>query len=360
MSPPQLTSPPQGTQGGTSPGLDPSDLTTWISQSLERNQQAMTQSLELAQQSILQQVNAKFDSLRPQEARYPLDSSFTPSAPTCQDSAGRARAVTDPGQEVASVLGIQPRTNWQIVGDRDSIELSKVRKNMLSGENTNDSGAVMKQEHWPHNLVSHASAKKPQKHSELSMLQFQEGFLAKILLEADPALLETKVKNKMLFFHYISKLSYSLPWPQVLEVAAKFFRGLEHMRFSWDDWSLIHAHLQTSFEQVKIASIQHKFNGGGGNFQGGAAGGGQNPGPPKQADTVGVPHNWMRSKNFCIKWNQGHCTIQVDANNSHVFAEGKSAVQHLCAGCFVTGNKHEKGHGASNCSKKPFQSSLFR
>ena len=103
----------------------------------------MTQSLEQAQQSILQQVNAKIDSLRPKEARYPLDPSFTPSAPTCQDSAGRARAVTDPGQEVASVLGIQPRTNWQIVGDRESIELSKVRKKMLSGENTNDSGAVM-------------------------------------------------------------------------------------------------------------------------------------------------------------------------------------------------------------------------
>ena len=132
------------------------------------------------------------------------------------------------------------------------------------------------------------------------------------------------------------------------------------MRFSWDDWSIIHAHLQTSFEQVKIASLQQKFGGGGGGFQGGAAGGGQPSGPPKQADTVGVPHTWMRSKNFCIKWNQGHCTIQVDANNSHVFGEGKSAVQHLCAGCFVSGNKHEKGHGASNCSKKPFQTSLFR
>ena len=89
----------------------------------------------------------------------------------------------------------------------------------------------MRQEHWPHNLVSHASVKKPQKHSELSMLQYQEGFLAKILLEADLALLEPKVKKKMLFFHYISKLSYLLSWPQVLEVAAKFFRGLEHMRF---------------------------------------------------------------------------------------------------------------------------------
>ena len=53
---------------------------------------------------------------------------FSPSAPTCQDSAGRAHAVTDPGQEVASVLGIQPRTNCQIIGDRESIELSKVRK----------------------------------------------------------------------------------------------------------------------------------------------------------------------------------------------------------------------------------------
>ena len=56
--------------------------------------------------------------------------------------------------------------------------------------------------------------------------------MAKGLLAADPNLLEPKVKNKLLFFHYISKLTYFLPWPQVLEVAAKFFCGLEHMRFS--------------------------------------------------------------------------------------------------------------------------------
>ena len=320
----------------------------------------MAQSLERSQQAILDQVNSKIDSIRPKDPRFPLDSTFNPSAPTCQDSAGRARAVTDPGQEVASVLGIQPRTNWQIVGDRDSIELSKVRKNMLSGENTNDAGAVMRQEHWPHNLVSHASAKKPGKHSELSLLQFQEGFLAKILLEADPTRLEPKVKNKLLFFHYISKLSYSLPWNQVLEVVAKFFRGLEHMRYSWDDWTIIHAHLQTSFEQVKIAALQPKFGGSGGGFQGGAAGGAHPPGLPKQADTVGVPHAWMRTKQFCIKWNQGHCTTPVDANNSHVFSEGKPPVQHICAGCFVTGNRQEKTHGAANCSKKPFAQHLFR
>ena len=236
---------------------------------------------------------------------------------------------------------------------------------MVSGENTNDTGAVMQQTHWPHNLVSHASGKKPQKHAELSLLQFQEGFLAKILLEADPTKIEPQVRNKILFFHFLTKLSYSLPWAQVLEMAAKFFRGLEHMRFSWDDWNVIHAHLQTSLDQVKIAALHQRGGGYGGGGHGGGgsyggAGGGSPAGQGAAADTVGVPHSWMRGKHICIKYNQGFCKIPVDATASHVFAEGKPPVQHICAGCFALGNKSERQHGASSCSKKPFTSSLFR
>ena len=97
-------------------------------------------------------------------------------------------------------------------------------------------------------------------------MQFTEGMLGKMFLEADPDRLDLRLKNQMLFFHFLVKISYSLPWNLVLEVPARHFRALEQLHSSWDDWEQIHSSLKTAYEQVRISAFLQK---GAGNSPGG-------------------------------------------------------------------------------------------
>ena len=232
-----------------------------------------------------------------------------------------------------------------------------MKKSMTSGENSSDQGTVLAQHHWPHALVSIASSSKPDKHSKLSFMQFTEGMIGKMLLEADPDLLDPRLKNQMLFFHFLVKISYSLPWNLVLEVAARHFRALEQLHTSWDDWDSIHTALKTAYEQVRMSAFLQK---GAGNSPGGGGGGNGAPGAPKTDDLCfGIPTRWIRSKSICVKFNFATCQTQGD----HVVSSGKPPVNitvlHVCAGCFNKGQS-VKEHGAKTCPNRPHQTSLFR
>ena len=347
----QFNHSPTNSPSAASPSASDIDsLKHWIAQS--------QQDLLLQVQSSVQQ---QLEHAHPHHQRIPLANDYpganissSAPAPSCGESAGRARAVRYKNESVVSVLGITPRTNWEFVGDRNSVDIGRMKKTMTSGENSCDQGTVLSQIHWPHSLVSIASSSKPAKHSKLTFSQFTEGMIGKMLLEADPDRLDPRLKNQMLFFHFLIKISYSLPWNLVLEVAARHFRALEQLHTSWDDWDAIHTALKTAYEQVRMSAFLQK----GGN---GPAGGGGGPTPAPKGDELcfGIPTRWIRSKNICVKFNFESCQSQAD----HVVAIGKPPVNttilHLCAGCFNKGQS-TKAHGAKSCPNRPHQSSLFR
>ena len=113
--------------------------------------------------------------------------------PTCGENVARARAVRVLGGSFSSVLGIVPKTNWEIVGSGYNIDIGKLRRNMVSGENSGYHGTVMSQSlDFP---VSQSSSKKPDKHGQITFQKFQEAMLVKSLIEADPLTFDHRVKN---------------------------------------------------------------------------------------------------------------------------------------------------------------------
>ena len=110
--------------------------------------------------------------------------------PTCGENVARARAVRVLGGSFSSVL---PKTNWEIVGSGYNIDIGKLRRNMVSGENSGYHGTVMSQS--IDFLVSQSSSKKPDKHGQITFQKFQEAMLVKSLIEADPLTFDHRVKN---------------------------------------------------------------------------------------------------------------------------------------------------------------------
>ena len=247
-----------------------------------------------------------------------------------------------------------------------SVDLNKIKKNMVSGKHRTNQGIVLRQQFWPHNCVSPASAHLMADgvipaFDNLTFAQYQEGMLQKILIDAASSL-DPAVKNKLKFQSFLIKLSYSLTWPQVRAIGDRFLEAWEHKTVEWDDWEPIKTFLTEAAEQTRLSAILRP-----GAVPGavGAAPHSNPARPPKPnggfpkrgwvTDANGVPWSYMKSKGICCQFNNKNCEIKGD----HKI--GDATVHHWCGGCYATSKGSVKeAHAAVGCKKGPFNNkSLF-
>ena len=282
-------------------------------------------------------------------------------------SSGNLQMVKPGNPAMARALGVNPRVNWAFKGDMDDVDISKLKKmNLVSGKNRTNEGLVLQQHYWPHDCVSRASLHllpagfnfAKLKHEDLSFAMFQEGFAQKILM--DTASLDKTVKHKLMFQSKLIRMSYTLPWTDILSISEQFFEAFEFNQASWDDWDEIERFLKDAYEQAKMASFLKP-----GVVPAGAA---SNPlapaaaanprGPKKERKYVdnanGVPWKYMKEQKICGGYNIGSCERKGD----HKI--GSETVFHYCAGCFGKSKGEEKKeHRAVDCPKGPFDRNLF-
>ena len=73
------------------------------------------------------------------------------------DQSGRSQVIHPGNPDAAREMNFNPPINWGLQGDMNNIDLSKIKKNMVSGRDRTSEGIVMKQTYWPHNCLSKAS-----------------------------------------------------------------------------------------------------------------------------------------------------------------------------------------------------------
>ena len=90
-----------------------------------------------------------------------------------------------------------------------------------------------------------------------------------------------------------------------------------------------------------------QFRGGAGRF---------NSAPPAgESNIKGVPTQFLKENNLCIKYNQGKCK-EKGSSHKHPFEDSKTLF-HQCAACLKKAAKTDESHGASDekCPNKVFR-----
>ena len=259
-------------------------------------------------------------------------------------TAGRARIVPLQNEAFAQLLGVQPPPIMQIEGDVSNLDMSKLKKKMFSGENSSGGSGVIKEQSWPHHLLSRTQCpNNPQKNASMTILHFFSGMINKILIESTPNSLPLTHQNKLMYTAFMANLAHTASWPQILEINAMFFCSLEQGQQTWDNWSAISAFLDRARQQVRQSIPAPKPH---------------LDGPPTKRQKAqdfdnkieGIPAAWIKSNKFCLLFNIGKCQKPTD----HNLADGAAFVIHVCAGCVKLGKGNKTDHGASTCTHKPF------
>ena len=170
---------------------------------------------------------------------------------------GKARVIHPANPDAAREMNFNPPINMSFKGDLSGSDLNKVRKNMVSGKDRSGEGFVLQQISWPHQCLSKASRhilgkNVKVKHHNQTPAQFSEGMIQKIILETPKAELNPLVKNKLKFFAFITKLTYSLSWKDILSITEDFFEAIENEHIDWDSWPVIERFLKDAYEQIRF------------------------------------------------------------------------------------------------------------
>ena len=273
------------------------------------------------------------------------------AGPPAADPSGWARIDPILNEPNAQILGIHPGAVRRFEGDVSTVDMTKMKKQLTSGENRYGNAGVLWEHRWPHHLLSTIAVPNPPgKHADLTERQFFSGFVNKILVEMPLIEGVQETENKLRFLAHIVNLSHNTAWPHVLEVAAGFFRALEQMQQSWASWTNIEIWLERAGRNIRSLPAPRPSDHG---RRQNPFGQGDHPTKkPRNEFVEGIPTAYIKENKLCIMFNLGRCN--ESGNHALKNSDGKLTVSHLCAGCFKAGRGSQSNHGASNCSFKPF------
>ena len=275
-------------------------------------------------------------------------------------SSGHLQVVQDGNSAMARALGVNPGLKFAFTGDMENIDVSKLRKNMVSGKHRKNAGIVVKQHVWPHDVVSRASAHLwPDTvkdfefgHWDQTFANFQEGFCQKILVDHEDEL-SPVIMNKLRVQSYLIRQAYVLSWADILSISEQFFEAYEYNVVDWTCWSDIEKFLKDACEQARMSALARPNH----TPAAGAAPSGQ---PAKkdnkfEGNIKGVPWRYMKKVGICCGFNSGSCQQSGD----HKIKD--EDVVHWCGGCYAASKGVTKSaHRAKDCGKGPWKDkSLF-
>ena len=167
----------------------------------------------------------------------------------------------------------------------------------------------------------------------------------------EPPVLDMKQasnKNKLKFFAFVVKLTYSLNWKDILSIMEDFFEAIENEHLDWDSWPIIERFLKDAYEQIRFSEgFRPRSNSapaGNGSRNGAGDGGKKMP-----DDANGVPTSYMKENHICCGFNMGWCKTQ-DGGDHKMY---NTMLRHWCGGCHKKSNA-KLAHPAAGCKNGPF------
>lgn len=248
-----------------------------------------------------------------------------------------------PNPEHAAWAGVPLQPLCQVAGDPMKVDLSKLKRKLVSHEHTTGCTAVVREVRWPQMAInpSLCSGGVPP-HDKLSKAQFFCGMAMIALTEKNkdsPDGIETT--NKLKHTAKVASLAISWPWDDCLEFNAVLFRALEQGQVNWSDWSQIDA-IHNSTEKAintrvisrqaptKKLKVDEEKKGGG---------------AVEKERIEGLLISWMREKCLCIKFQSKNCPKPTD----HAISSNKIVLRHICGGCLFLNKPDDPTHCAKFC-----------
>lgn len=308
------------------------------------------QSFQAHQESMARQNEALVQLLanRPGPSGQQPDTGTDPTAVP-----GRMALARVPNKVNAAYLGVQVPPLLYVDGDLESIDMSKIRNKLKSGENETRENVVYKKVGWPQQYLHPLYVVNAPVHSKLSPLQYLSGTVNKLLAELDTNLAGTVIENQLKFVANLANQAHVTDWEDILAISATFYKALERGAISWDDWGSIQVWWERSLDALKARSAARPA-------------GQPNKKPrldnvleddkqaPRQQKTslMGLDIAWMRTNMLCMRFQTGNCKEVA----SHKTLHGDATLLHVCGICFKLGKPEDSSHCAKTC---PHKSQVF-
>ena len=270
---------------------------------------------------------------------------------------------------MAARFGVFATPTFEIDGEIESGDIAKMQKVLTAGHDKVGTGMVLRQSAWPHKMLqSSVPGYNVVPHDDLTFHQFINGMLSKLTAETPEHKLDIELANKISMLQFLVEMSFHYEHKVIIKAYDQIHMAWQMKTFEWTDpWSTIEDRLKTIRSRATVSPqpITYKKNfrcvtctkpsGGGGGGGQGAPGGA--PGKQSQ-DTVvnGVPTNYMKAQNICIRFNRPKGCPESASHK--VNSSSDVTLRHICAGCFKKASTQE-AHPVHDCDKGPFKS-LFR
>ena len=293
------------------------------------------------------------------------------SSQVCADK-GKLRTNPVKNASMAARFGVFAQPVFEIDGDIESGDISKMKKVLTAGYDKTGSGLVYRQAAWPHRMLqANVPGYDTVEHRDLTFHQLMNGMLSALASEIPEERLDVELANRISFMQFLVEMSFSYEHRWVLEAYKDMHMAWQMKVFNWtDSWQSIEDRLKTirgryqynqqpiTFKKnFKCSSCKDNNQGGGG--AGKPFGGGKQQ--QKDDGINGVPKSYMRAHNICIRFNGYNPPYNkgCDEKSSHKNkANSEVTLLHICAGCHSKSQAKDE-HPVAKCEKGPFKA-LFR
>ena len=142
----------------------------------------------------------------------------------------------------------------QVKGDVQYLNLSKLKRKLIIGENSTGCSSILREISWPQQCNPRNLVRTIPKHSELSPLHLFCGMVNKCLSKAPPSLSNFTTQKQLRHTPNLASMVLSIPWADVLDHNASLFRNIEQAQLDWDSWEKIALWYLSSLKSLRMNS----------------------------------------------------------------------------------------------------------
>ena len=246
------------------------------------------------------------------------------------------------------------------MGDPTSVDLKEARHKIKSGRNVGVTLDARINETWPNEylcpLMMDGVDPKQFDHDKITLIQWAGGFVGKIFAEFNEQLNGSKEHNQLFILMKMLRLAETQPWSEIMKINQALFSALERGVLSWTSREELERWWRLALETLHNKSLRPMAA----KRPPPATNPGQPPAKrldnrdttaPKKKDMFGVPGDFLRQKNICIRWNVGSCS---ETSDTHPSPDRSAAapVRHICGGCSFLGKQDDSSHSMKTCRYK--------
>ena len=265
---------------------------------------------------------------------------------------GRVSLVPHLNPEALKLTGCAVGPQFAIQGDPTALDMKEARHKIKSGRNIGITQDARISETWPNQylcpLMMDGIDPKQFDHDRITLVQWAGGFVGKIFAEFKPDLNGSKEHNQLFMLMKMLRLAEVQPWLEIMKLNQALFSALERGVLTWRSrvdlenwWALA----MEGLDNRRRAAVSKR-----------PAPAQPLTAPPtkkqdikdKRKDMFGIPGDFLRQKNICIRWNVNSCS-ESTAPHPSPDRSATEPVRHVCGGCAFLGKSDSATHPMKNC-----------